>query len=225
MFEFDYQQATLKSLTTRSEVHGDEQVPAASLHIEIEAANTLLDVIDPTLRQALYKRVDAPMVDGQAATQDDAFDPNNDHTPVLRCNSIDTVHLPTKHEGWHLELDDNIDEADPTTFAAVKVDKLIVTPRQGGSISLRMRLGTNDVDEHRLGWLGMRLKQSIWIKLRAPKAQPKAIDGTQEDFDADHPPADDAGSLFGAAVAAQEAQEGLANLPDVSEAADAPEAA
>lgn len=184
MFEFDYQEAKLASLTTRSERHGDEDVPAATLHVEIEAANTLLDVIDPTLRQALYKPVD---------DQADAFDPDSTHTPVLRCNSIDSVNLPTKHEGWHLELDDNIDEADPTTFAAVKVDKFVVFPKQGGSIILKMRLGTNDVDEARLGWLGMRLKQSIWIKLRAPDPKRAAIDGTTEAFQADHP---DAGQLF-----------------------------
>jgi len=195
MFEFDFQEAKFTSLTTRSEIHGDEQVPAITMHIEITAANTLLDVIDPSLRQTLYKPVD---------DQPDILNP--EHTPVLRCNSIDSVHLPTKHEGWHLEIDDNIDENQPETFAAVKVDKLVVFPKQGGTVILKMRLGTNDVDEARIGWLGMHLKQGIWIKLRAPKAQPKAIDGTTEAFEADHQP--DAGDMFAAEHGAEPAAQG-----------------
>ena len=185
MFQItDTTEATLAGVTPRVEKHGDEDVPAVSLQIHIEAANTLLDSIDPAIRQALYMAV---------AGQDNlpGIDPA---TPVLRCNSFDQITLTQAHEGWTLEIDDNIDEDNPMTFSPCKVDKLRVDAKQGGSIVLKMRIGTSDVDAERLGALAMHNGQSIWIRLRAPDPKAPAIDGTQAAFDADHPPSD--GPLF-----------------------------
>ena len=74
-------------------MHGDDEVPAVSINVEIETANTLLDLIDPQIRQALYKAKpeETPELPGVDAS-----------TPVLRCNSIDRVKLTTAHEGWTL---------------------------------------------------------------------------------------------------------------------------
>lgn len=184
MFKIEtFTEAHLSSVTNRTESHGDERVPAVSISLEMTCANTLLDAIDATLRDALYKAVE-----GQ-----DQLPGVEPATPVLRSNSIDLVTLPTKHEGWRLTIDDGIDETDPMHFAGVKVDKLSVEPKQGGSVVLRFRCGTADVDAERLGKLAMHNGQSIWITLLPPEAKPDAIDGTQEAFDADHP---DAGTLF-----------------------------
>ena len=48
-------EARLASVTPRVERHGDDDVPAVSISVEIETANTVLDLIDPTIREALYK--------------------------------------------------------------------------------------------------------------------------------------------------------------------------
>ena len=40
-------EAKLTSVTPRTEMHGDDEVPAVSIGVEIECANTLLDLIDP----------------------------------------------------------------------------------------------------------------------------------------------------------------------------------
>lgn len=180
-------EARVASITNRVERRGDDEKPAVSLGLEIEAANTILDQIDPKIREALFKpKPDAePELPGVEQS-----------TPVLRCNSIDRVTLPTKHEGWTLAVDDNIDAEEPMRFGSVKVDKLSVEPKQGGSIVLRMRLGTSDVDAERLGWLGMHNGESIWITLTPPEKKPEAIDGTTG-----HPgaqPEPDAGGLFAA---------------------------
>lgn len=177
-------EATLNAVTNRVEKHGDDDVPAVSLQLSIETANTILDQIDPAIRQALYKAVD-----GQE--QLPGIDPS---TPVLRCNSFDKITLTQAHEGWTLEIDNSIDEAAPMVFGGVKVDKLRVDAKQGGSIVLKMRIGTSDVDAERLGALAMHNGQAIWIRLRAPDPKAAVIDGTQAAFDADHPPSD--GPLF-----------------------------
>lgn len=188
MFQIlEFTEARLASVTNRVEKHGDDEVPAVSLGIEITSANTLLDTIDPKLRQSLYVAVE-----GQE--QLPGIEPA---TPVLRCNSIERVILPTAHEGWSLTIDDGIDDTKPMAFGSVKVDKLTVEPKQGGSIVLRLRLGTSDVDAERLGWLAVHNGQSIWITLRKPEAA-AVIDGTVAAFQADHPDAS-AEDLFSAA--------------------------
>ena len=156
--------AKLATLTPRSEKHGDDEKPAVSLGLELTVANDLLDVIDPSLRPTLYKSPDSHTLPGVA-----------DVLNVLRCHSIDRVLLPNKHEGWSLEVEDGIDDhAAPLAFGACKVDKLSVEPKQGGSVVLRMRVGTSDLDAARSGMLGMHVGQPIRVRLTAPK--PRADD-------------------------------------------------
>lgn len=183
----EFTEAHLASVTNRVEKHGDEDKPAISLALEITTANTVCDLIDPTLRPALYKRDD---------DQQDLPDVEPS-TPVLRCNAIDRVVLPTKHEGWTMQIDDGIDDTQPMTFGGCKVDKFSVEPKQGGSVVLRLRVGTSDVDADRLGKLGMHNGQSVWVTLIAPKPKPDAIDGSS-DGDWPFPGGEekDAGELF-----------------------------
>lgn len=184
MFQIEtFTEARLATLTSRVEKHGDDDKPAVSLGVEIEAPNTILDSIDPNIRLALFK----PKPDAEPELPDVEVS-----TPILRCNSIDRVTLPTKHEGWTLAVDDGIDDTKPLTFGGCKVDKFNVEPRQGGSITLRFRIGTSDLDAERSGMLGMHVGQPIWITLRKPEKAPDAptIDGSTEAFKADHPEAD-----------------------------------
>jgi hypothetical protein len=187
MFQIpEFTQARVASITNRVEKHGDDEKPAVSLSLEIEAENTILDQIDPKIREALFK----PKPD-----EEPELPGVEQSTPVLRCNSIDRVTLPTKHEGWTLGIDAGIGgDAEPMKFGSVKADKFSVEPKQGGSIVLRLRVGTSDVDAERLGWLGMHNGEDIWITLIPPEPKPEAIDGTTG-----HPgaqPGPDAGQLF-----------------------------
>jgi hypothetical protein len=195
MFQIEtFHEAKLATVTNRIEKHGDEDKPAVSLSLEITAANTLLDAIDPKIRHALYMAVE-----GQEPLP--GVDPA---TPVLRCNHFETHALTTAHEGWVLTVDDGIDETEPMVFGGVKVDKFKVDAKQGGSIVLRFRAGTSDVDADKLGKLAMHNGQSIWITLTAPEKQPDAIDASSSATDL--PP--DATDLFAACEGPEEGEEG-----------------
>jgi hypothetical protein len=113
-------------------------------------------------------------------------------TPVLRCNSFERHILPAKYEGWMLQVDDGIDDTEPMTFGGCKVDKMSVEAKQGGTVVLRMRCGTSDLDAARSGFLGMHVGQPIWLTLTAPKVQEKPIDASSSASDL--PP--DAGDMF-----------------------------
>lgn len=154
-----FTEAHLATVTTRVEKHGDDDKPAVSLGLEITAGNSILDLIDPTLRPTFYKVPDTKALPGI----DEAL-------TVLRCNSVDRVLLPTKHEGWTLAVDDGVDDTKPMVFGGVKCDKFSVEPKQGGTVTLRFRVGTSDLDAARSGMLSMHVGQQIWVTLIAPKA-------------------------------------------------------
>lgn len=178
-------EAHVASVTNRVEKHGDDDKPAVSIRFEIECANTMLDVIDPSIRLALYKAVE----------DQDQLPGVEPATPVLRCNSFDRIALTTAHEGWTLAVDDGIDETTPMVFCGTKIDKFTVDAKQGGSIILGFRTGTSDVDAEKLGKLAMHNGQSVWITVMPPEKKAEPIDGSVEAFQKDHP---DATDLFSA---------------------------
>lgn len=186
----------LATVTNRAETHGDEKKPAVSIGIVIETSNEILDLIDPTLRPTFYK--------SKRESEGQELLPGVDEAlTVLRCNSIERVILPTKHEGWTLLVDAGIDESAPTSFGGCKADRFSVELKQGGTVTLRLSVGTSDVDAARLGLLGMHIQQSIWIQMLAPKPgdeKPKA-EGKQDDagqlFAGQHGGGDDADSEGG----------------------------
>lgn len=205
----EFTEARMASLTTRIQKHGDEDVPAVSLGLQMTVANTMLDVIDPSIRESLFKRVDGqPDLPGLEST-----------TPALRCNSIDRAVLSTKYEGWTLEIDDGIDETTPKTFGGVKVDKFVVEPMTGGTFLLSLRVGTSDLDAEKSGMLGMRLGQSIWIKLRAPERVADAPAETPKPVEQEP----DATSLFMDAAGDEVVQDRALTEAEVFPNAKAPE--
>lgn len=181
-------EATLRTMTPRTEKHGDDEVSAVSLGLTIVGPNTLLDLLQPGVRTMLYMPVpdqeDLPGVEPA--------------TPLLRAKGVECLHLSACFEGWTMNIDAGIDVDEPIVLGGCKVDKWVVFPREGGSIDLTFRVGTSDIDESEAGWLFGKLKQSLSITLHAPKQQEAAIDGTVSAFDADHPGDDerDAGELF-----------------------------
>lgn len=168
---------TLRTLTPRTEKHGDDEVSAMSLGLTITAPNTLLDALQPGLRTMLYTAVE-----GQE--QLPGVEPA---TPLLRAKGVESVHLAACLEGWTLKVDQGIDEDNPIELGGSKVDKFVVHPHEGGSVDLTFRVGTSDIDESEAGWLFGRLRQIISVTLHAPKQRAPAIDGTTEAFRRDHP--------------------------------------
>jgi len=161
--------ATLKTLTPRTETHGEDKVSAMSFGIKITGPNTMLDALQPDLRDALYKAVE-----GQ-----EQLPGVESATPLLRTKGIESVKLKARFEGWTLKIDAGIDERTPIAFGASKVDAFVVVPSEGGSVELHFRVGTSDIDQEEAGWLFGHLQQEIDITLHAPEKVPEPIDGTK----------------------------------------------
>jgi hypothetical protein len=188
----DKTEALLTSVTPRTEVHGEDRVFAISLGLKITGPNTLLDKLTPALRHMIYTaKPDAtPELPGV-----------EESTPLLRCPGVELLTLKATLEGWTLAVDHGIDESEPITLGGCRVDKFRVAPSQGGTVDLMFRIGSNDIDQDEAGWLCSHLAREIWVTLTPPEPKAEAIDGTGEQFQAEHPdlPGPDAGELFAAA--------------------------
>lgn len=167
-FELHNVAAKLRTFTARVEKHGDEDAPAISLGFTITGANTLLDLIDPNIRRALYKAVD-----GQ-----DQLPGVEPATPALVCSGFTSCALSACYEGWTLSIDHGIDEDDPIVIGACKVDAFKVEPAEGGSVDLQFRVGSSAVSREDAGLLWEKQRQEVRITLQAPKPKAEAIDGT-----------------------------------------------
>ncbi len=179
--------AKLTSLTPRIEKHGEESVPAVSLSLTITGPNTLLDLLQPGLREALYK---AP--EGQ-----EGLPGVEQSLPLLRSRALALIKLKVPDmEGWQLVIEHGIADDSAVDLHGCKIDGFVLEPFEGGSVELKFRVGTSDVDETYAGRLAMKLGQQVQIQLHAPQPKPDAIDGTQAAFDADHPEAQTAADLF-----------------------------
>lgn len=185
--------ATLKTVTPRTEIHGDEPVSAISLGLSITGPNTLLDALDGgRLRHALY----------MAVPDQDQLPGVEPSTPLLRARGIDQVTLAGTLEGWTVAFEHGI--GDDIVLGGSKIDKLRVKPMEGGSIELLLRIGTNDISEDEAGALFGKLGQELMMTITAPVIASGApiIDGSAEAFAADHP---EAGDLFAAGASDQHA--------------------
>jgi hypothetical protein len=172
-------EATLTSVTPRQEHHGEDKVLAVSLGLKITGPNTLLDKLSPTLRETLYTAVpDQEQLPG--------VEPS---TPLLRAKQvIEQLVLSPSFEGWTLHVDHGIEEDDPISMSACKVDKFKLRALEGGTIELLFRIGTNDVSTEEAGILCSKLGQQIMLTLIAPITQKETpIDGSVEAFEKDHP--------------------------------------
>lgn len=167
-FELHNVAAKLRTFTARVEKHGDEDAPAITLGFTITAANTLLDLIDPAIRRALYKAVE-----GQ-----EELPGVEQSTPLLVFAGFTSCALSACFEGWTLRIDHGIDEDDPIVLGACKVDAFKVEPSEGGSVDLQFRVGSSAVSREDAGLLWEMQRQEVRITLEAPKPKAEAIDGT-----------------------------------------------
>jgi hypothetical protein len=153
--------ATLVSITSRSEKHGDDEVPAVSYGLKITGAATLLDLLDKDLRSAIYHSPRNKTIEG--------VDPV---AQTLRCAAIEHLSVNVgPFEGWTLNVDHGIDEETPITFGGCKVDKFRIAPIEGGSVELSLRVCTSDISAEAVGLMAMQIGQDIEITLVAPKVK------------------------------------------------------
>lgn len=167
----------MTTFTGRTERHGDEWIPAVSFGFKITGANTLLDLLSPTLRLTLYSPVE-----GQE--QLPGVEPT---TPLLRSKDIETIPLGMEYEGWTVTVEHGIDGTSAIVLGDSKVKVQSVKVYEGGTVDIIGSVSSSDVNAEEAGLLWSKQKTEISLILKAPEPKADVIDGTVAAFNADHP--------------------------------------
>jgi hypothetical protein len=169
-FEFT-EPTTVKvtSVTNRVEKHGDENKPAQSYGFKYTGANTILDIVSPSLRQAIYRALEeAPQ--GILPSVEPP-------TPLLRTNAVESYKIKGKLDGWTLSVLHAVE--DDLVMGSCKVDAFQVIAHEGGTVDLLFRVGTSDISPTGAGEMWSKNGEEVEILLNAPKVKEEAIDGSQ----------------------------------------------
>jgi hypothetical protein len=131
MLTLDTQRAKLAAFNPRTELHGEEHVPAADLVFEVKAANNILLMLSPMLLPALYQRDDTPS---------DMF-PDPNALTVYKFPAIEAFawRMPKAIKAAvtiHIGVSGYSDIA----LGDCEVDKLVITPNEGGTVALKFRV-------------------------------------------------------------------------------------
>lgn len=160
--EFSEQQnAKLKSLNIRTEMHGDAHVTAADLNLSFKLPNDRLAYFHPTLKHSLYEKDDA----AQGELMDDPH-----HLTKLRFPQMkNSIKWDWSGIGYTLRVAVGISNKDDVIIGDCKVVKPEIDPQDGGTIILDIQVQCRPAPGQ-LGQLSEMLSNDILVTLTAPEA-------------------------------------------------------
>lgn len=137
-FELSQQTAILRHINPRTEKHGDEDVPAAYLKIEIIDSNEMLSMFHPTLRSFLYVEQDA----------DEQLEGMEPRLTKLRFGTLlERLTFDKALKGADVTIDFGVGGSSDIELQTVDVDKFRSTLMEGGSVSLEFRVKAQPTGE------------------------------------------------------------------------------
>lgn len=172
MFELSKTVATLSSVNPHTELHGDVHIPAADLFFDVDSSNDLLVMFHPALRSCLFSKDDAP--------PSDTF-PDENAMTVYRFPKIEKFKWDQEYKHCTLVVHHGVSGVSDIFLSDVTIDKFVITPKQGGTVSVRFRVKAKP-DEAPLGRLcsliGWKLEITITQPDPEPELDPKSVKQT-----------------------------------------------
>jgi hypothetical protein len=160
MLDLQNHPAKLAHVNCRSENNGKDLVPAADLKFEFDESNRILDQFQPGLRESLFV--------AEEARQGKLID--SDILTKLRVSSIGTVPLDLKFPGYTIKVATPFGSLDIEEGRAT-VDNFRVTPKEGGSVSIVVRVRLKNPSAETIGLLGVRVGHALDICLTPPTSE------------------------------------------------------
>jgi len=180
MFQLDQARAKINGVNVRSELHGQEHVPACDISMTVKMSNDVLAFFDPALKGLLYSR------DTDKSKQGDMLGGVSD-APVLR---FPLLGMPLQWDwegvGYCLTIHYGVTGQD--IVLDVGVGKIRLECLDGGTVELTFRAQAHP-EESQIGRLAMLIQCDATITLEPPKAGATASDPMFGDGQSDEPPA------------------------------------
>ena len=162
MLTLEKQKAKLASLNLRTELHGDERVPAADLKFSFDAPNELLSEFDPALKSSFYRKPDAQ--DAQAEMLD-----TPGYLPKLRFPRIPSIKWDAEMTGAELVVHYGTGGRSDIVLAC-DVDGFAFELKDGGTVSASFRAKAKPDDKQVAKLYGL-IQAEVDISLRSAEAE------------------------------------------------------
>lgn len=190
-FQLTKERALLAHLNTRTELHGDEDVPACDLKLELSLHNSVLNKLHPKLREVFY------MADKQA-------DIEADHLVNLRFPQMSAF-------SWDVELPRAVltihDEVEGDFVIQGKANKFKLELLEGGTTKLQIRIQMGEIDPQDAATLFGMLRQTVSCSLAPANEEEKPDNFAQADLLSQEP-------MSEARAEAERAFKGAVTSPD-----------
>lgn len=162
----DFAAVKLNSANFRSQLHGEEHVPAVDLGFTMDAPNTILSYFDGWLLTALYYC-------SAASSGQKVIDGVDQVLPNLRFPKLATpIKWNDSGKGYYLEVDYGLgpDESN-IELDLCTVGGFHITPKEGGTVELKFRVQVSGspLTEKVCGKLASLIQQEVKIKLLPPE--------------------------------------------------------
>ena len=172
---------TILNVNVRSELHGDEHVPAADISVKLTTSNHILSEFDGALRGMLYQKAKGEAAQGQL----DGVEPVTD-MPLLRCTTIEQpLKLKSEYVGYTLTIDRGLGGGSNIVVGECSVNKVRADCKEGGTVDLLFRVQASNLKEDVIGKLATLIGCETSIMLTPPAVKQAPIDGTVKAFERD----------------------------------------
>lgn len=169
----DFTPVKITSVNPRSERHGPEELhPAVDLHITLTTGNNILTALDGKLLDALYTK-NANADQGGQQNLEGVEEVSN--LPNLKFPLMGALKWKKDLIGYTLTVQHGV--GSDIVLKGCKVNGFTIDPKEGGSVDLKFRVQSSDVDERTLGKLGLLVQNEVDVMLLAPEA---TQDGQQD---------------------------------------------
>lgn len=137
-FELEQSKVTLVHLNPRTEKHGDADVPACDLKIQLHDTNGMLAMFHPTLRSHLYESdsSDQSVIEGVEGLTRRRFG-----------SLIERVRLSTSLKGADVVIGFGLGDKSDIPLDTVDVDSFILDLLEGGTVGLTFRIKARPTGE------------------------------------------------------------------------------
>jgi hypothetical protein len=173
-FELIKERALFVHWNPRTEMHGDDPVPACDLKFELSAPNSILKKIRPGLIESFYE-------------QDRQRDVEEDFMRKLKHPQIGPLAYDWEIPRVKLTIHDPDDDHSTVIMAGGRANKFKLTMLDGGTVKIQFRCQFSDYDEEVAPSLIRCNKQNVHISLSSAEEE-VAGDNFQQVMDLDKQP-------------------------------------
>lgn len=179
MFELDQTQIRILNFNPRVEKHGEENVPAGDLKIEVTVHNGVLDAFDKSLRSMLYRKP-------TKGEQTDLEFPGSDGMTQLRLPHLAPQKWDEDFPGYTIKIIEGMGLSDPITLTGCELSHFTFEAKEGGSVQITFRASFQH-DRGQAGALCELIQETVEASVIPPSGNPKqqAKNDPQADLDRD----------------------------------------